>query len=392
MTELHKIAYIEEWKGHYGQNILAGILMALALLPVAIAFSFIVHIKPTLGLMSCGLMMCLISLFGKRLAMVSGPSSGISIIDGPLVEQYGVHYLALATILMGMILFIYGLCHIDKILKLIPNTVVMGFMNALGLLLLWTQMKYIFGISIATYVVSALTFIIIFISSRTIKVIPAPLITIIVLTFATWLIHPNLQYVHDMADIHFSMPSIHIPQEMFELSAFFIALKYAFTMSIISVIQTNLTNDMMNMISQHPTNKDREIVGQGLSNIIVGLFGGYGSSGLIGQSKFNYRMGARTRVATLTTGIFLLLCVFVLGQLVGLIPMVVLASVLITISFNTFDRRTFQHIKGAPVKRGLVMGLTMILILITNNLAIGVIAGTLFYYILRLFFKKEGTE
>lgn len=103
-------------------------------------------------------------------------------------------------------------------------------------------------------------------------------------------------------------------------------------------------------------------------------------------------MGARTRVATLTTGIFLLLCVFVLGQLVGLIPMVVLASVLITISFNTFDRRTFQHIKGAPVKRGLVMGLTMILILITNNLAIGVIAGTLFYYILRLFFKKEGTE
>ena len=103
-------------------------------------------------------------------------------------------------------------------------------------------------------------------------------------------------------------------------------------------------------------------------------------------------MGARTRVATLTTGIFLLLCVFVLGQLVGLIPMVVLASVLITISLNTFDRRTFQHIKGAPVKRGLVMGLTMILILITNNLAIGVIAGTLFYYILRLFFKKEGTE
>lgn len=392
MTQHQKDSYLEEWKGHYGQNILAGILMALALLPVAIAFSFIVHIKPTMGLMSCGLMMCLISILGKRLAMVSGPSSGISIIGGPLVEQHGVHYLVVATILMGIILLIYGLCHIDKILRLIPNTVVIGFMNALGLLLLWTQMKYIFGISPATYIVSVLTFIIIFISSKTIKVIPAPLIAIILLTFATWIIHPNLQYVHDMADIRFSLPKVSIPPEMFKIDAFFVALKYAFTMSVISVIQTNLTNDMINMISNHPMNKDREIVGQGLSNIIVGMLGGYGSSGLVGQSKFNYRMGARNRLATLTTGVFLLLCVFVLGPLVGLIPMVVLASVLITVSFNTFDRRTLQHIKYAPVQRGLVMGLTMILILITNNLAIGVIVGTLFYYILRLFIKKEGTE
>ncbi|EHJ07369.1 SulP family inorganic anion transporter [Staphylococcus simiae] len=381
MTDKNRPSYLDEWKGQYSQNVLAGILLALALLPVAIAFSFIVHINPAIGLMTCGLMMFMMSFIGHRLAMVSGPSSGISIVAAPLVIQHGISYLFLATLVMGLILIIFGLCHIDKVLTRIPNTVVMGFMNALGLLLLTTQIKYIFGISPATYIVAILACLIIIIASKTIRLIPAPLIAIIIVTFLTWLIHPNIQYVYDLANITMTLPHIHIPYDIVSWSSMKIALVYGATMAVISVIQTNLTTQMMNDLTQQDSNKDREVLSQGIANTVMSLLGGYGSSGLVGQSKFFYRMGATSRVATLSTGIFLLLCVIVLGPIVGHIPMVVLAVVLVSVSLNTFDRRTVSHIKEAPFKRGSLMLITMALILITNNLAIGVIVGTLIYYI-----------
>ena len=168
---MKRLSY-SKWLGEISQNIMAGILMGLALLPVAIAFSFIVHISPTIGLMSCGLMMLFISFLGERISMVSGPSSGISIVGAPLVEQYNIHYLIMATLIMGIILIIFGMCHIDKILNHIPDTVVIGFMNALGILLLTTQIKYIFGITTAIYLVAIATFLIIYLSSIFIRFMP----------------------------------------------------------------------------------------------------------------------------------------------------------------------------------------------------------------------------
>lgn len=389
---MERLSYKQQWRGDVAQNILAGILMGLALLPVSIAFSFIVHISPTVGLMSCGLMMLFISLLGERISMVSGPSSGISIVGAPLVEQYNVHYLIMSTIVMGIILIIFGLCRIDKILHHIPDTVVIGFMNALGILLLTTQIKYIFGITTATYYVAIATFLIIYLSSKLIRLIPAPLIAIIVLTVVSYLIKPNVQLVHDLAQIRLTLPKPSVYTELLNAHALSIIMLYALTMAIISVVQTNLTNDMMDTITQSESNKDREVMGQGLANVLVGLLGGYGSSALVGQSKFNFKMGATTRLATLITGMFLLSCVVILGPIVGLIPMAVLASVLITISLNTFDRRTFKHLREAPITHGIVMMITMILILMSHNLAIGVVIGTLIYYGIHFIFKKKGLQ
>ncbi|PNZ26808.1 sulfate permease [Staphylococcus petrasii] len=382
--------YIQQWNQDISQNIMVGILMGLALLPTTIAFSFIVHVSPTIGIMSCGLMLFFISFLGVRLSMVSGPSSGISIVGAPLVEHYNVHYLIAATIVMGLILFIFGLCHIDKVLKLIPDTVVMGFMNALGILLLTTQIKYIFGISVATYIVAIATFAIIFLSSKLIRGIPAPLIAIILVSVGSYIIKPHVQLVHDLADIHIAIPKFAVPTELFHFHALSVIILYALTMAIISVVQTNLTNEMMNVITQSPTDKDKEVVAQGIANVLVGLFGGYGGSALVGQSKFNHRMGATTRLATLITGLLLLSCIFILAPIVGLIPMAVLASVLITISLNTFDRRTFKHLREAPITRTFVMLFTIILILSTHNLAIGVVAGTIVYYIVQFILRKGG--
>ncbi|UDI77646.1 SulP family inorganic anion transporter [Staphylococcus taiwanensis] len=387
---MKRLNYAQQWKGEFAQNILAGILMGLALLPVAIAFSFIVHISPTIGLMSCGLMMFFMSFLGERISMVSGPSSGISIVGASLVEQYNVHYLIMATMMMGIILIIFGLCHIDKVLQLIPDTVVIGFMNALGILLLTTQIKYIFGITPATYIIAITTFVIIFTSSKLIRFIPAPLIAIIIVTILSYFIKPNVQLVHDLADIHLTLPKISIYPELFNVRALGIVFIYALTMSIISVVQTNLTNNMMDAVTQSESNKDKEVVRQGMSNLLVGFLGGYGASALVGQSKFNFRMGATTRLATLITGLFLLSCVIILGPVIGYIPMAVLASVLITISLNTFDRRTFRHLKEKPIKRAMIMLITIILILTTHNLAIGVVVGTLIYYLIQFIFEKKG--
>lgn len=337
-------------------------------------------------------MMFFISLLGERISMVSGPSSGISIVGAPLVEQYNVHYLIMSTIVMGIILIIFGLCRIDKILHHIPDTVVIGFMNALGILLLTTQIKYIFGITTATYYVAIATFLIIYLSSKLIRLIPAPLIAIIVLTVVSYLIKPNVQLVHDLAQIRLTLPKPSVYTELLNAHALSIILLYALTMAIISVVQTNLTNDMMDTITQSESNKDREVMGQGLANVLVGFLGGYGSSALVGQSKFNFKMGATTRLATLVTGMFLLSCVVILGPIVGLIPMAVLASVLITISLNTFDRRTFKHLREAPITHGIVMMITMILILMSHNLAIGVVIGTLIYYGIHFIFKKKGRQ
>ncbi|MBE5666381.1 SulP family inorganic anion transporter [Staphylococcus sp. SS251] len=388
MTDIKIRKYIESWQGHYSQNILVGVLLALALLPVAIAFSFIVHINPSIGLMTCGMMMFLMSIFGKRLAMVSGPSSGISIVAAPLVIKYGTEYLFAATVVMGILLIILGLAHINRLLKLIPDTVVIGFMNALGILLLVTQVKYIFGISIATYVTAILTVVVMIVSTKFIKVIPSPLVAIIVISLGAYLLKPKLLYVYDLAQIQIVLPTIYVPNEFWHWSSLKIVLVYGTTMAVISVIQTHLTNQMIDDLTNSKTNKNNEIISQGISNLLIGFLGGYGSSGLVGQSKYFYRMGATSRLATLSTGIFLLLCVELLSPVIEHIPMVVLAVVLVSVSLNTFDRRTWSHMKSSPIKNGTLMLFTMLLILLTNNLAIGVIVGAVVYYLWQFISKK----
>lgn len=380
--------YLSQWQGHYRENILAGILLALTLLPVAIAFSLIVHINPTIGLMSCGLMMCITSFIGPRVAMVSGPSSGISIIAAPLVLQHNIQYLFAATMVMGLTLLICALCRIDKLLNLIPSTVVMGFMNALGLLLLGTQLKYIFGISIATYVLAVVTCIVIYIASKTIPLIPGPLVGIIVITLVAQIVKPHIQYVYHLAHISMILPHPQIPEIPLSFQAIKSVVLFGMTMALISMIQTRLTQEMLDNLTSQTTNKRKELSRQGIANIVVGFVGGYGSSGLVGQSKFNLRMGATTRLSMLVTGVFLLICVIILGPVIGHIPMVVLAIVLVSVSLNTFDRRTIAHIKEAPVKHSIIMLITMVLILVTSNLAVGVIVGSIVYYIWHLITKK----
>ncbi|WP_454274620.1 SulP family inorganic anion transporter [Staphylococcus cohnii] len=383
--------YIDQWKGDIVQNMLTGILLALALLPGAIAFSFIAGVTPTIGMLSTGLMMLVLSLTGNRTLMVSAPSSGVSLVVAPLAASHGMQAVILATLFMGIIQVILGYFQINKWLELMPVGVVIGFMNALGILLFTSQLKNILGISFATYIVAIVSFLIIWLGNRYIKIIPAPLISIIILTIFSWILKPDIKYVHDLSSIHIKLPYPSIPTEILNVNFFLTALLYGLMMAIVAIVQTTLTADMVDEVTATTSDKNRESIGQGIANFVVGLFGGYGGSALVGQSRFNVTMGANSRVSTFVTGSFLLVSLFVFGEIIGHIPMAVLATVLITISLNTFDRRTIPFIRQAPLINAFIVILTMVLILISNNLALGVVIVTILYYFLKRFINLERT-
>lgn len=383
--------YIDQWKGDIVQNMLTGILLALALLPGVIAFSFIAGVTPTIGMLSTGLMMLVLSLTGNRTLMVSAPSSGVSLVVAPLAASHGMQAVILATLFMGIIQVILGYFQINKWLELIPVGVVIGFMNALGILLFTSQLKNILGISMPTYIVAIVSFLIIWLGNRYIKIIPAPLISIIILTIFSWILKPDIKYVHDLSSIHIKLPYPSIPTEILNVNFFLTALLYGLMMAIVAIVQTTLTASMMDEVTATTSDKNRESIGQGIANFVVGLFGGYGGSALVGQSRFNVTMGANSRISTFVTGSFLLVSLFVFGEIIGHIPMAVLATVLITISLNTFDRRTIPFIRQSPLINAFIVILTMVLILISNNLALGVVVVTILYYFLKRFINLERT-
>ncbi len=391
-SNVGQTTYVKQWSGDLSQNMLTGILLALALLPGAIAFSFIAGVSPTIGMLSTGLMMLVLSFTGNRTLMVSAPSSGVSLVVAPLMASHGLKALILATLFMGVIQIILGYCHINKLLNFVPTGVVIGFMNALGLLLFTSQLKHIFNISASTYAFAIASFFIIWLAGQYIKLIPAPLIAIIILTLLAGVIKPNIQYVSDMASIHIKMPIPSIPNEMSDLNIVMVALLYGVAMAIVAVIQTTLTAQMVDVVTSTTSDKNKESIGQGIANFIVGLFGGFGGSALVGQSRFNIAMGANSRVSTFITGSFLLICLFIFGEIIGRIPMAVLATVLITISLGTFDRRTVPFIRKAPLLNSTLIISTVFLILITNNLALGVVVVTISYYMIFRFINKKGRD
>ena len=233
--------YIEQWKGNIVQNTLSGVLLALALLPGAIAFSFIAGVNPTIGMLSTGLMMLVLSLTGNRTLMVSAPSSGVSLVVAPLAASHGLQAVILATLFMGIIQISFGYFQINKWLELIPVGVVIGFMNALGILLFTSQLKNILGISMATYIVAIMSFFIIWLGAQHIKIIPAPLISIIILTIFSWVLKPDIKYVHDLSSIHIKLPYPTIPIEILNVNFLLITLFYGLMMAIVAIVQTTFT-------------------------------------------------------------------------------------------------------------------------------------------------------
>ncbi|MCR1873244.1 SulP family inorganic anion transporter [Mammaliicoccus lentus] len=367
-----------EWFSNPSKNILAGIVVALALIPEAIAFSIIAGVDPMVGLYAAFIIATTTSIVGGRPAMISGAAGAVALIVTPLVRDHGVEYLFAATILMGIIQLILGILKIGRLMKFIPRSVMIGFVNALAILIFMSQLEHIFGISISTYMYLIITLLIVYIVPKFFKTIPAPLIAIIILTALYMYTGANVRTVGDLGSITRAFPHFLIPDVPFNVETFKIIFPFSLSMAVVGLVESLLTAKIVDDATDSYSNKNKESRGQGIANVITGLFGGMGGCAMIGQSIINVRSGANSRLSTFTAGIVLIFLIIVLGDIVVQIPMPILAGIMIMVSVGTFDWQSFKYIKQAPKSDAVVMLLTVIIVLFTNNLAIGVVVGVIF--------------
>lgn len=366
-----------EWFKDPKTNILAGIVVALALIPEAIAFSIIAGVDPMIGLYASFIIAVVSAFVGGRPAMISAATGAVALIVTPLVKDYGLDYLIAATILMGVIQLILGIFKVGQLIKFIPNSVMIGFVNALAIMIFMAQIEHIFGISIDTYIYVIVTLLIIYVLPRYFTAIPAPLIAIIILTIVSMTTGSNVHTVGDLGDIKRTLPQLVIPNVPFNLDTLKIILPYSASMAIVGLVESLLTSKLIDTVTDTSSNKNRESRGQGIANIFSGMFGAMGGCAMIGQSMINVRSGATTRLSTLTAGTVLMFMIIVLGNFVVQIPMPILASIMVMVSVGTFDWKSFKYLVKAPKTDAIVMLLTVIIVLATHNLAIGVVIGVI---------------
>lgn len=367
-----------EWFNQLGKNILAGIVVALALIPEAIAFSIIAGVDPMVGLYASFIIAVVTAIVGGRPAMISGATGAVALLVTPLVKDYGVEYLLAATILMGVIQLVLGLLKVGRLMKFIPHSVMIGFVNALGIMIFMSQIEHIFGISISTYIYVIVTLLIVYIIPKFFKAIPAPLIAIIVLTALYMYTGSDVRTVGDLGNIKQALPHFLIPNVPFNLETLQIIFPYSLSMAIVGLVESLLTAKIVDDATDTYSSKNRESRGQGIANMITGLFGGMGGCAMIGQSVINVKSGANSRLSTFSAGVVLIFMIIVLGGLVVQIPMPILAGIMVMVSIGTFDWNSFKYIQKAPKTDAVVMILTVIIVLMTHNLALGVVVGVIF--------------
>lgn len=367
-----------EWFNQPGKNILAGIVVALALIPEAIAFSIIAGVDPMVGLYASFIIAVVTAIVGGRPAMISGATGAVALLVTPLVKDYGVEYLLAATILMGVIQLVLGLLKVGRLMKFIPHSVMIGFVNALGIMIFMSQIEHIFGISISTYIYVIVTLLIVYIIPKFFKAIPALLIAIIVLTALYMYTGSDVRTVGDLGNIKQALPHFLIPNVPFNLETLQIIFPYSLSMAIVGLVESLLTAKIVDDATDTYSSKNRESRGQGIANMITGLFGGMGGCAMIGQSVINVKSGANSRLSTFSAGVVLIFMIIVLGGLVVQIPMPILAGIMVMVSIGTFDWNSFKYIQKAPKTDAVVMILTVIIVLMTHNLALGVVVGVIF--------------
>src|SRR5699024_5869943 len=367
----------KEWFSNIRADILAGTVVALALIPEAIAFSIIAGVDPMVGLYASFCIAVIIAFVGGRPGMISAATGAMALLMVPLVREHGLDYLLIATVLTGVIQVLFGIFKIAKVMKFIPRAVMIGFVNALAILIFMAQVPHFIGISNMTYIFVAITLAIVYILPRFIKIIPAPLIAIIALTAVALYTNFDLRTVGDLGAITRTLPELFIPNVPFTFETLAIVFPFSFALAIVGLLESLLTASIVDDMTDTESDKNKESRGQGIANIITGFFGGMAGCAMIGQSVINVKSGGRGRLSTLTAGLFLMFLIIVLGDLVVQIPMPVLVGIMIMVSIGTFDWSSFRYIVKAPKGDAVVMLVTVAIVVATNDLSKGVIAGVI---------------
>ena len=367
--------YKQQWFGNIRGDILAGLVVALALIPEAIAFSILAGVDPMVGLYASFIIAVTISFVGGRPAMISAATGAMALVIVSLVKDHGLQYLLAATILTGMIQIIFGFLKIGKLMKFISNAVMLGFVNSLALLVFMAQTPHFIGKNTTTWLFLLLTIALVYLIPYVVKGIPSPLITVVILTIVAIYSGINLSTVGDMGSISTTLPTFLLPDIPLNIETLKIILPYSLALAIVGLMESLMTAQLLDEMTDTDSNKDVEARGQGIANILNGFFGGMAGCAMIGQSIINVVSGARGRLSTFVAGAFLMFLIIVLGDYVVQIPMPVLAGVMVVVCIKQFDWSSFKYVAKAPKQDVFVMLLTVGLVLYTHNLAIGVVAG-----------------
>ncbi|SEG65298.1 SulP family inorganic anion transporter [Bosea lathyri] len=375
MTKLS--AYRREWFCNIRGDILSGIVVALALIPEAIGFSVIAGVDPKIGLYASFGIACVSAFVGGRPGMISAATAATAVLMVTLVRDHGLQYLFAATVLMGLIQIAAGFLKLGRLMSFVSRSVITGFVNALAILIFMAQLPELIGVPTLTYAMIAAGLAIIYLFPYLTRAVPSPLVAIGVLTLAAWWFGLNLRTVGDLGELPSTLPIFALPQVPLTFETLRIIFPYSVALAAVGLLESLLTAQIVDDMTDTTSNKSQECFGQGASNIASALIGGMGGCAMIGQSVINVRSGGRGRLSTFVAGAFLLFLILVLDDLVRIIPMAALVAVMIMVSIGTFSWRSILDLRRNPRSSSLVMLATVITVVATHDLAKGVIVGVL---------------
>jgi SulP family sulfate permease len=358
-------------------EILAGVVVALALIPEAISFSILAGVDPRVGLFSSFVMAVVIAFTGGRPAMITAATGAIALVVAPLALDYGVEYLLAAVVLGGVFQVLLGLTGFARLMRFIPRSVMVGFVNALAIMIFMAQLPQLTDVPWLVYPMVAAGLAMIFLLPRLTRAVPAPLISIVVLTVLTVVASVTVPNVGGEGELPDALPFFGLPDIPLTWETLTIVAPYALGVALVGLMESLMTAKLVDDITDTGSDKTRESWGQGVANMASGLFGGMGGCAMIGQTMINVKSGARTRLSTFLSGVFLLVMVVALGDIVAIIPMAALVAVMIFVAIATFDWHSVRTIHRMPKSETAVMLTTVAGTLFTHNLAIGVGAGVL---------------
>jgi SulP family sulfate permease len=361
-------------------EVLAGLVVALALIPEAISFSIIAGVDPRIGLFASFTMAVAISFLGGRPAMISAATGAVALVIAPVMRDHGYDYLIATVLLGGLIQVVLALVGVARLMRFIPRSVMVGFVNALAILIFQAQLDHLIDVPWAVYPMTAVGIAVIVGFPRVNRIIPAPLVAIVALTAFTLLAAVNVPNVGDEGELPDSLPSWFVPDVPWDLHTLKIIAPYALAMALVGLLESLLTAKLVDDITDTHSDKTREAWGQGAANVITGFFGGMGGCAMIGQTMINVKVsGARTRLSTFLAGVLLLVLVVGFGDVVALIPMAALVAVMVMVSVGTFDWHSIRPatLRRMPRSETAVMLATVVVTVATHNLAIGVVVGVL---------------
>ncbi len=378
-----------EWFGNIRGDLLSGLVVALALIPEAIAFSIIAGVDPRVGLYASFSIAVIIAFVGGRPGMISAATGAMALLMVTLVREHGLQYLLAATLLTGVLQIIAGYLKLGNLMSFVSRSVVTGFVNALAILIFMAQLPELTNVTWHVYAMTAAGLAIIYLLPYVPvvgRIVPSPLVCIVALTLVALLAGLDIRTVGDMGELPDTLPVFLWPDVPLNLETLFIILPYSASLAVVGLLESMMTATIVDDLTDTTSDRNRECKGQGIANIGAGLLGGMAGCAMIGQSMINIKSGGRGRLSTLAAGVFLLVLIVFLGPWLAVIPMAALVAVMIMVSIGTFSWGSIVNLKKHPLSTNIVMVATVAVVVATHNLAYGVLVGVL---LAALFFANK---